>query len=351
MPYGIQKGPRALYTCACSTVCTCTVSSMAAESSSSKVFTLGPAASYYAEDLLIKRKYKEKHEESLVKWVLANPDGAAGGDGKEEYDDEFSEKMCKHYLMWMRNEEVAACCPNLMSLQRAHGGSAVHQKLRASSLRGRSGKGKGKGAKGGSAAATQDRETGEESVTEMIEDIKSLVSRAKRIIDKARESGGKGRVKLGKAGTKMLASTMNILSAYAQVGAVANTFRESGALDLLLDLLTSEDGGIRRSASEVLRSLATFDAGSRAYVLLKLTKGDGTGEDQSTSQSRQMLLDLFSDTASVNESDVVLSSTSLPQVRHMLLTHRTCFTFKNNTILKLPQYTYTPVLKAGCPVS
>ena len=293
-----------------------------AESSTNKVFMLGPGASYYAEDLLIKRKYKEKHDESLVKWVLSNPDGAAGGDGKEEYDDEFMEKMCKHYLMWMRNEEVAACCPNLVSLQRAHGGAAV-QKLRASSLRGRSGKSKSKSGKG-SPAATQDRETGEESVTEMIEDIKSLVLRAKRILDKARDSGGKaakaGPVKLGKAGTKMLASTMNILSAYAQVGAVADTFRESGALDLLLDLLTSEDGGIRRSASEVLRSLATFDAGSRAYVLLKLTKGDGTEDDQSTSQSRQMLLDLFSDTASVNESDVVLSSTSLPQVLYNVYT-------------------------------
>ena len=269
---------------------------MAAENSS-KVFTLGPAANYQAEDLVIKRKYKGKYDESLVKWVQSNPTPAG-----EDYDDEFGEKMCSNYFMWMRDEEVEACSPNLLSLQRAHASAGGGQQ----------------GASGGSAglssglsavpATRQDSETGEESVTEMVEDIKSLVSRAKRILTK--QGGGK----LGKAGTKMLASTMNILSAYAQVGAVANTFRESGALDLLLDLLTSEDGGIRRSASEVLRSLATFDAGSRAYVLLQLTKGDTSGEDKSTSQSRQMLLDLFSDTASVNESDVVLSSTTLPQV-------------------------------------
>ena len=272
---------------------------MAAETSSSNVFTLGPAANYQAEDLVIKRKYKGKYEESLVKWVQSDPTPAG-----EDYDDEFAEKMCSNYLMWMRNEEVEACCPNLLSLQRAHAGATQQQ--------GASGDGGSAGTSSSVSevpATLQDSETGEESVTEMVEDIKSLVSRAKRILTK---QGGEG--KLGKAGTKMLASTMNILSAYAQVGAVANTFRESGALDLLLDLLTSEDGGIRRSASEVLRSLATFDSGSRAYVLLQLTKGDTSGEDKSTSQSRQMLLDLFSDTASVNESDVVLSSTTLPQV-------------------------------------
>lgn len=272
---------------------------MAAENSS-KVFTLAPVADYVAEDLVIKRKYKGKHEESLVKWVKTNSSGAGE---KEDIDDEFSEKICNNYLMWMRNEEVEACCPNLLSLQRAHAGAEQQPTVG------------GKDGKATEAAvrvsARQDSETGEESVTEMVEDIKSLVSRAKRIFTKTQEGE---RVKLGTAGTKMLASTMNILSAYAQVGAVANTFRESGALDLLLDLLTSEDGGIRRSASEVLRSLATFDAGSRAYVLLELTKGDESGEDRSTSQSRQMLLDLFSDTATVNESDVVLSSTTLPQV-------------------------------------
>ena len=268
----------------------------------SKVFTLGPASNYQAEDLLIRRKHKSKYEESLVKWALTNPPDV--GD-KEEYEDDFAEKMCRSYQMWMRNEEVEACCPNLLSLKRAHDTG---------------GGGGGSATEGGSvrpAAATQDSETGEESVSEMVEDIKSLVARAKRILAKT-QGGGGGADKLGKAGTKMLASTMNILSAYAQVGAVANTFRESGALDLLLDLLTSEEGGIRRSASEVLRSLATFDSGSRAYVLLKLTKGDLVGEDKSTSQSRQMLLDLFSDTASVNESDVVLSSTTLPQVLCMM---------------------------------
>ena len=272
---------------------------VAGEGGGSKVFKLGPAASYQAEDLVIKRKAPGREEESLVKWSLVDPEGLSS----EEYD-EYGEKMCRTYLVWMRNEEVEACCPNLLSLQRAHDSGQQQQ----SGL----GAGEEQAAADSSSTAGKDGEAGEESVTEMVEDIKSLVARAKRIFAKSREDAGRG---LGKAGTKMLASTMNILSAYAQVGAVANTFRESGALDLLLDLLTSEDGDIRRSASEVLRSLATFDAGSRAYVLLKLTEGDVTGADKSTSQSRQMLLDLFSDTAAVNESDVVLSSTTLPQAR------------------------------------
>ena len=278
---------------------------MAAESTdSSKVFTLGQGVDYQAEDLVIKRKYKSRHEESLVKWTQVNPEG-----DRDDYEEEFGEKMCNEYLMWLRNEEVEACCPNLLSLQRAQAGGGGGQQQPGEEEAG----GGKKGASGPAArmASIEDSETGEESVTEMVEDIKSLVSRAKRILTRSQEGETS---KLGKAGTKMLASTMNILSAYAQVGAVANTFRESGALDLLLDLLTSEDSDIRRSASEVLRSLATFDAGSRAYVLLKLTKGDDSGEDRSTSQSRQMLLDLFSDTASVNESDVVLSSATLPQV-------------------------------------
>lgn len=261
----------------------------------SKVFKLGPTHSYQAEDLVIKRKARSR-EESLVKWSLLDPDAVSG----EEYD-EYAEKMCRTYQLWMRNAEVEACCPNLLSLQRAHDSGQQQQQQ----------DGLGVQQEPPASAAGKDGEAGDESVTEMVEDIKSLVARAKRTFARSREEAGKG---LGKAGTKMLASTMNILSAYAQVGAVANTFRESGALDLLLDLLTSEDGDIRRSASEVLRSLATFDAGSRAYVLLKLTEGDVTGADKSTSQSRQMLLDLFSDTASVNESDVVLSSTTLPQV-------------------------------------
>ena len=139
----------------------------------------------------------------------------------------------------------------------------------------------------------------EEPLTEMKDDINNLISRAKRL--STLPSSG-----------KMLSNTLNILSAYANIGALANTFRESGALDLLLTLLATKDSTAHKSAGNMLRSLTTFDLSSRAYVLLHLSKIDSS---QLTSvQGRQMLLDLFSETASSGESEALLRGITLPQV-------------------------------------
>ena len=139
----------------------------------------------------------------------------------------------------------------------------------------------------------------EEPLTEMKDDINNLISRAKRL--STLPSSG-----------KMLSNTLNILSAYANIGALANTFRESGALDLLITLLATKDSTAHKSAGNMLRSLTTFDLSSRAYVLLHLSKIDSS---QLTSvQGRQMLLDLFSETASSGESEALLRGITLPQV-------------------------------------
>ena len=150
---------------------------------------------------------------------------------------------------------------------------------------------------------------GEEPLLEMAEDIKNLIFRARRLRNRAGPS-------MNPAVGKMLANTINILSAYAKVGALANTFRENGALDLLLTLLSSLYPDVRQSAGDMLRSLATFDLSSRAYVLLKLAKIDDRDpvHKSTTVQSRQMLLDLFSETASSSESEVLLKGITLPQV-------------------------------------
>lgn len=149
---------------------------------------------------------------------------------------------------------------------------------------------------------------GGESFREMVEDINTLVGRAERM----RQRKGQKR---GGVGSKMLSNTISILSAYAKIGTLANTFRESGVLDLLLSLLSSYDLEVRHSASDMLRSLATFDSASRAYVLLQLTRSDeAESATKSTAQSRQMLLDLFAETASSEDSELLLSGISLPQV-------------------------------------
>lgn len=136
----------------------------------------------------------------------------------------------------------------------------------------------------------------------MKDDIRGLISRAQRLSLALPASG------------KMLCNTINILSAYADIALLADIFRENGALDLLLTLLASTDVTVRKSAGKMLRSLTTFDLSSRAYVLLHLSKSDS---DQLTSlQGRQMLFDLFSDTASTGESEVLLKGITLPQVGH-----------------------------------
>lgn len=247
--------------------------------------TLAPNSTYNAEDLVIHRKYKGEHDENLVKWTRSEIKGkdAPQGDGEE--------KTSKEYVIWMRRPEMEACCPHLLSLE---GVKSVPTAAQAAS------------------ALQQPRllelPEGDDSLHEMAEDINHLVLRAQRIM---RKSGQKP----GGAGVKMLSNTISILSAYAKIGALANIFRESGAMDILLSLLSSQDLDVRRSASDMLRSLATYDSGSRAYVLLQLTRSDSGQAARSTDQSRQMVLDLFADTASGDESELFFSGITLPPVR------------------------------------
>lgn len=54
-----------------------------------------------------------------------------------------------------------------------------------------------------------------------------------------------------------------MLSTYAGLGSLANVFRETGALDLILELLWTNDVDTRRAAGRMLRALALHDAGSQ----------------------------------------------------------------------------------------
>lgn len=243
---------------------------------------LAPHASYRAKELVLHRRFKGKHDEALVKWVRQEPRST------KLSTDEIKEleRMCKEYLIWMRREEMEACCPHLLgsdsTLNAAHpsGPSSGH-----------------------SAQANLEFEE-DDSLKEMADDINQLVMRAQKLMN--RPSGA--------TSIKILSNTISILSAYAKIGALSNTFRECGALDMLLELLFSQQFEVRRAARDMLRSLTTYDLSIRSYVLLQLTKSNADPTSATTVQSRQMLLDLFVETASSDEGELLLRGITLPQV-------------------------------------
>ncbi|XP_064403306.1 cullin-9-like isoform X2 [Halichondria panicea] len=232
--------------------------------------TLSTNASYKPVEVFTQRVFKGSTEH-LVKWCLSEDKRLTNTANSLKTS---RDGLCQEYTVWMREEEMSACCPQLLSMEI----------VRPSQ---------------GETKLTEEPSHEEEPLTEMKDDINNLISRAKRL--STLPSSG-----------KMLSNTLNILSAYANIGALANTFRESGALDLLITLLATKDSTAHKSAGNMLRSLTTFDLSSRAYVLLHLSKIDSS---QLTSvQGRQMLLDLFSETASSGESEALLRGITLPQV-------------------------------------
>lgn len=256
------------------------------ESSSSGIdLTLAPYASYQAKDLASERKFKGQEEEWLVKWVLQPPEGSKKLTEEERRE---LENANKEYCIWMRRNEIKACCPHLLSF---------------------------KATPAATASETEDIEDGsshsqvplnvemDESLREMKDDVRHLITRAKRLM--ALEGSSPGLT-----GGKVLSNAVSILSAYAKIGSLTDTFQEHGTVDLLLGLLTSRDEDVRRHSSDMLRSLTSFDLSIRGYVLLQLIQSDEGAK--SSLQSRQMLLDLFSETASSDECDV--KGITFPQV-------------------------------------
>ncbi len=242
---------------------------------------LAPNATYQAKDTTIERKFKGEHDEWLAKWVRLEQ----GAEVRE------TERTNQEYSMWMREEEMSACCPHLLSLRRTD-----TSKMESSV-----------GEEKDSNYCPPTTTEKDEEFLEMREDVRLLISRAKKLISRGGGTTGGG------GGGRVLSNTVGILSAYAKIGTLANAFQEYGALDLLLSLLSSHDGEVRRNSSEMLRSLANFDPSSRGYVLLQLIRSDGEGHEHSL-QTRQMLLDLFSDTTSSEESDSLLKGITFPRV-------------------------------------
>nr|XP_009937429.1 PREDICTED: cullin-9 [Opisthocomus hoazin] len=103
------------------------------------------------------------------------------------------------------------------------------------------------------------------------------------------------------------------------IGSLAGAFKETGALDLLMEMLCHKEQQIRHSAGKMLRALASHDAGSRAYVLLSLSQQDGI-EQHMDFDSRHTLLELFAETISSEEQCCVsFEGIHLPQIPGKLL--------------------------------
>lgn len=252
-------------------------------------FLVGRQSLYRGEELLLHRKHRGQHDETLVKWTKLSYSGEPGS--KQEKDAE--EKDIKEFLIWMRQEEIEACCPHLS------GTRAMRKQEGTVSLREAGEEGQ---------VSREQAEQADESLQEMAEDVRTLVERARRITQRAS-------AKTPAPGTKrLLSDTVNILNAYAKLGSLADSFRQCGALDLLLSLLSSQLPEVRHSASEMLRSLSAYDSASRAYVLLQLTQREEEEGRITSLEDRQMLLDLFAETASHGEDSMGCSDLALPKV-------------------------------------
>ena len=183
---------------------------------------------YVIPDELLRQRVCVGESQVLVRWKQVR-----GDDQKGE-----SEQTCdagRHYLKWMTREEVVACCPHLLRQEKADQPQT-------------SDKDKEK--------ETEEVENNveivdEEELKDMQQDVSQLVKRARRQMNK------------GPSAASLLANTIHVLSAYARNGTLASAFRESGALDLLLDLVWSKVVNVRQSAGHMLKALASHDSGKQ----------------------------------------------------------------------------------------
>lgn len=213
----------------------------------------------FPSELIRCRRAVDGQSELLIRWSLVAVGESGSGGGASE----------DSVLMWMSQDDAQSCCPDL-GPQRPAETRESHR--------------------------VQDQD--QRDLLDLQEDVRSLVSRAQRQM----KSVGSGRC-------ASLSHTVAVLSTYAGIAPLAGVFRETGALDLLLELLCDQDRTTRRSAGQMLRALASHDAGSRAVVLLALAQRDL----ELDFENRFTLLELFAQTTS-SEEHICFEHTHLPQI-------------------------------------
>ncbi|KAM4772452.1 cullin-9-like [Rhinophrynus dorsalis] len=232
---------------------------------------LGPKLQAQPEELLRQRRSPDGHTEYLIRWAVQNLEEDAGSSSAVSQ----AENKMAPILMWMSSEEVYANCPTLLGKRKSEGSGVPEEK------------------------ASRTPEEG--ALQEMREDVRRLVQRASRHMSQS--SGPDSSV----------LDTIHVLSSYASIGNLAGVFKETGALDLLMKMLCSQEKQVCEKAGKMLRALASHDAGSRAHVLLSLSQQDGI-EQHMDFESRYTLLQLFAETTSSEEHCISFDGIHLPQI-------------------------------------
>lgn len=188
------------------------------------VVHLGNKLWAYPEELIRQQHSHNGHMEYLIRWnVLSSENGTRSSAGAS-----FTETKMEDILMWMSADDVYANCPTLLG-KRNPKEQQVEEKA--------------------SSTFPPDVMLDEASVLEMKVDVKNLVQRAAWQMANTTVP------------QSSILNTIRVLSAYASIGSLMDVFKETGALDLLLKMLSNEEKQIRRSASKMLRALASHDAG------------------------------------------------------------------------------------------
>ncbi|XP_078098981.1 cullin-9 isoform X2 [Sander vitreus] len=275
---------------------------------------LGPRLQAYPEELIRQRRNHDNQTEYLIRWCLVTLDdgsgsgggasegGGAGGGGGSGSDGSSSsasgESKPENILMWMTTEDVYANCPTLLGKRK------TDAQRPQDSLHGEASHGGQSQRSGGE--FPPDVTFDEVELSDMKEDVKNLVQRARKQMAKKSDF------------SISITHTIHVLSAYASIGSLVSVFKETGALNLLMELLCNKETQTRRSAGKMLRALASHDAGSRAYVLLSLSQQDGI-EQHMDFDNRYTLLELFAETTSSEEHGISFEGIHLPQIPGKLL--------------------------------
>uniref|UniRef100_A0A3P8V191 Cullin 7 n=1 Tax=Cynoglossus semilaevis TaxID=244447 RepID=A0A3P8V191_CYNSE len=233
---------------------------------------LGPKLQAYPEELIRQRRTHDGQTEYLIRWCVGGSNSSTSGETKQE-----------NILMWMSTEDVYANCPMLLGKRKTDAQRPLPTQEKKQ--------------QGGTDAV---------ELSDMKEDVKNLVRRARKQMAKKSDY------------SISITHTIHVLSAYAGIGSLVGVFKETGALNLLMELLCNKETQTRRSAGKMLRALASHDAGSRAYVLLSLSQQDGI-EQHMDFDNRYTLLELFAETTSSEEHGISFEGIHLPQIPGKLL--------------------------------
>lgn len=223
---------------------------------------LGPSLQAYPEELIRQRRNQDGQMEYLIRWCLVViNDGSSSGAGSSESGGASSsssgvggsngstsgEAKPENILMWMSMEDVYANCPTLLGKRKTDTQRPLQQEQQKGS------------AKADREALDNSQRNSDEfpadvtfdevELSDMKEDVKNLVRRARKQMMKKSDF------------SISITHTIHVLSAYASIGSLVGVFKETGALNLLMELLCNKETQTRRSAGKMLRALASHDAG------------------------------------------------------------------------------------------